>query len=162
MKQKQISFNLNVFDHHKQLPQDLELLFKAAVNAKQQAYAPYSKYQVGAAVLLDNKVIVTGANQENASYPAGMCAERVALFYCGANYKNYTIKAIAIATNGSTKLSTPAAPCGICRQTLNEYEQKQNSPIQVIFGNVDQQIYSSARVSNLLPLAFGPSFLCDS
>mgnify|MGYP003630714214 CR=1 FL=1 len=138
---------------------DKELML-AAIVARENAYAPYSKFNVGAAVLLENGETITGNNQENASYPSGLCAERVAVFYAGAKYPGVPIKAIAVtATSQKYQVDLPASPCGNCRQALSEYEQKQNKPIRLLLmGEIGEVILCSS-VADLLPLAFNGSFL---
>lgn len=129
-------------------------LIKKAQEATQRAYAPYSRYQVGAAVLLSNGEIITGNNQENASYPAGICAERTALSYANATYPGIPIIAIAIAAyhNGSFTQDV-CSPCGICRQYLIEVENRYNNAIKVIMcsGN---EVYEVTSAKALLPLSF--------
>src|ERR1035437_1956912 len=113
--------SVDVFDNEKQIPtEDLKLL-KEAEKAMHNAYAPYSEFIVGAAVLLENGKLVTGNNQENAAYPSGICAERVAIFYACAQYPKVAVKTIAIICD--TKTNEPVTPCGACRQVIAEYEQ---------------------------------------
>ncbi|MCK0160689.1 cytidine deaminase [Allomuricauda sp. F6463D] len=163
MKKKKIGFELLVFENASELSQNDHKLLQEAMNARENAYAPYSKFKVGAAVLLENGQIVIGNNQENASYPSGLCAERVAVFYAGANYPGTTIKSIAISASSSEhEVAAPAAPCGNCRQSLIEYEQKQKSPISIILGSENGPIYKCASLEDILPLAFNSSFLSDS
>ncbi|MBI3501426.1 MAG: cytidine deaminase [Bacteroidetes bacterium] len=118
---------------------------KSAVNA----YAPYSKFKVGSAVLLENGKIISGNNQENAAYPSGLCAERVALFFSSSQYPNEKIKAIAITH----------VPCGACRQAILEYETKQKSPVRIIIQKEKNKILIAQEISHLLPLAFVASIL---
>src|SRR5690606_36818709 len=102
--------------------------------AREEACAPYAKFKVGAAVLLQNKTIVLGNNQENAAYPSGLCAERIAVFSAGANYPEQLIKAIAItASSGNKPVENPVPPCGACRHALAEYEIKQKQPMADYF-----------------------------
>ena len=126
---------------------------EAARAVSKHAYAPYSKFNVGAAVLLENNEIVTGSNQENAAYPSGLCAERVAMFYTSANHPDKQIKAIAVVANKNGTWKT-AMPCGACRQVVREYETKQESPIQVIMAYKDGQYLIANRGEDLLPLSF--------
>lgn len=134
--------------------QDQELL-QHAIDYAHNAYAEYSNFHVGAAVLLDNGVLVCGNNQENVAYPSGLCAERVAVFAAAAQYPGTTIKTIAVSAF-STKFdfSRPIPPCGACRQAIAEYEVRQKSPVRMILGGPKGKIHVIEGVSNLLPLMF--------
>jgi cytidine deaminase len=129
-------------------------LLKAAIIATKQSYAPYSKFNVGAAVLLENGEIIYGSNQENIAYPSGLCAERVALFYANSHFSNVAVKAIAVnsAVNGKDN-DDPVFPCGDCRQVLLECENRFGKPIKVIMGGV-KNIKIVNSVKDLLPLSF--------
>ncbi|RDY60636.1 cytidine deaminase [Flagellimonas nanhaiensis] len=163
MKKTQISFELSIFETPEELSQNDQKLLSEAETARDNAYSPYSNFQVGAAVLLENGEIVHGNNQENASYPSGLCAERVAVFYAGAKFPGVPIKAIAISASSKKDVTkTPAAPCGNCRQAIIEYEQKQKSPIPILFRGKVGPIYKCASMADILPLAFSSSFLGDS
>jgi len=134
--------------------EDADLL-KVAHNAAHQAYAPYSQFRVGAAVLLADGKIVSGNNQENAVYPSGMCAERVALFFASAQFPNTPIAKIAITAIGNeVELTQPVPPCGGCRQTLLEYETKFDKPIEIIMAAEKGDIYVVKSAADLLPLSF--------
>ena len=131
---------------------------KKMINKAQEisnvAYAPYSQFQVGASVLLENNLIITGNNQENSSFPCGICAERVALFTAKANYKDIPIQKIAItAFSNNFNLEEPVGPCGLCRQVLLEYELKQNTDIEILLFN-SKKIIKIAKAQYLLPLYF--------
>jgi cytidine deaminase len=133
--------------------EDAALLEKAA-EATRCSYAPYSHFHVGAAVLLENGETVCGSNQENAAYPSGLCAERVALFYAGSRFPDAAIRAIAVCSsvNGGAN-PDPVYPCGDCRQVLLECENRSGKPVKVIMGGAQKiQIVHSA--SDLLPLSF--------
>lgn len=131
-----------------------------AQQARENAYAPYSHFKVGAAVLLDSGVIVSGNNQENAVFPSGLCAERVAVFHAGAAYPNLPIRAIAISACAlNHRLSSPAAPCGACRQALLEYEVKQATPIAIYFMGEKGKVIKAGSVKGLLPVPFNNTFL---
>ena len=111
-------------------------LLSEAVKVIEGSYSPYSKFKVGASVLLEGDVIVSGANQENSSYPCGICAERVAVFSASSNYPDILIKKVAITTKSTDfKLEFPAGPCGLCRQALLEYEENQKNNIEIILFN---------------------------
>ena len=129
-------------------------LAQAAVEATAQAYAPYSKFNVGAAVLFEDGVIVKGANQENAAYPSGLCAERTALFYASASRPDKAMVAIAIAAGQDGHLcETPATPCGACRQVMAQYQLKSGLPMRVLLVGA-HKIWRFEKVDDLLPLIF--------
>lgn len=160
MKEIKIVTNLEVFENLKELPESVQRLMAKAVEARKKAYAPYSKFNVGAALLLDNEVVVTGSNQENASYPSGLCAERTAIYYANSQYPNATIKAMALTASSQTKVTDePIPPCGACRQAIAEYEIKQKSPIEIYFMGAKGKVVKSSSLANLLPLLFESSFL---
>lgn len=143
-----------------ELPLAVSNLMERAVAARKRAYAPYSKFQVGAALLLDNNEVITGNNQENASYPSGLCAERTAIYYAGSQYPNAKILKMAISAGASEKQTTkPIPPCGACRQSIAEYELKQESPIEIFFMGETGEIAKSNSLSNLLPFVFDKSEL---
>ena len=146
---------IECFDTPTELTADEQSLLNAATEALSHAYAPYSRFRVGAALLLENGVVVKGNNQENAAYPSGLCAERVGIFYAGANYPGVSVNKIAI-TAASMDFSSdhPVAPCGACRQSLLEYELNQGKPIIIIMKGTNGKTYRSAGVRQLLPLFF--------
>jgi len=135
-------------------PDDREVL-EHAVEASQHAYAPYSKYFVGAALRLGSGRLIKGNNQENVAYPSGLCAERVALFHASANYPDEVVKTIAITARADGfKVTKPVTPCGSCRQVMAEIESRQTEKIRVIMmGNGGACLVSNS-VENLLPLMF--------
>lgn len=153
MKEQKIEFVIQVFQEE-DLPSDYQHLITEAKLQTTKAYAPYSEFNVGSAVLLDNGSIIGGNNQENAAYPSGLCAERVALFYANAQFPQEKVKAIAIAafTNG-TFTENPISPCGACRQVLLETENRFNNNIAVLLYG-QKEIYLIKRVSDLLPISF--------
>ncbi len=160
MKEITIETKIGVFDSMALVPEPVKKLLEAAKVARGKAYAPYSNFAVGAALLLDNGEVITGNNQENASYPSGLCAERTALYYAGATYPKAKIVRLAIVggtMHGET--STPVAPCGACRQAIAEYEIKQETPIEIYFTGVTGKVIKSNSLSNLLPLIFDKSQL---
>ena len=160
MEKRHLGFELTVYKSEAELsPADSKLLAKAQI-ALSGAYAPYSQFKVGAALLLDSGDCVIGSNQENASYPSGLCAERVAVFQAGARFPNTVIKTIAIvAQDVEQKLQIPAAPCGNCRQAIFEYESKQNQPIRILLQGGKGVIFECPSIASLLPLGFDGSFL---
>lgn len=136
------------------LPKDLKLVNEAN-QALLNAHAPYSAFQVGAAIELEDGQIVTGSNQENAAYPSGLCAERVAIFYASAQYPNKLIKTIAVtAKSAKSEIDKNVSPCGACRQVIAEFEKKQKSPIKIIFMGPSNSYLSCDGIAQLLPLAF--------
>ena len=160
---KKITFELSIYHSEKELSSEDASLLQFAIKARKKAYAPYSNFQVGAAVLLANGEVVLGNNQENASYPSGLCAERVAIFHAGANYPGEIIRAIAIsATSNDYEVKEPAGPCGNCRQAIAEYEYKQKSPISILMQGESGPIYKCDAINDILPLSFNNSFLSDS
>ncbi|MBD1261935.1 cytidine deaminase [Maribacter polysiphoniae] len=160
MRKKTISFELQVFETMDELgPEDKKLL-QSAIEARKNAYAPYSKFNVGAAVLLQNDVVVIGNNQENASYPSGLCAERVAVFQAGAKYPGIAIKSIAItAMSENHMVDSPAAPCGNCRQAISEYEFRQKEPISILMMGEKGEVIKCNSLSDILPLGFNNTYL---
>lgn len=155
MKELKIEATLLVYDTLEELPKTIQDLMEKAKEARLKAYAPYSKFLVGAAMLLDNDVVVTGSNQENASYPSGLCAERTAIYYAGAQYPNQSIKTIAIIAGSQIhSTTTPIPPCGACRQAIAEYEVKQDEPIEIYFMGETGKVIKSNSLADLLPLVF--------
>ena len=154
MTNKEIKIAYQEFATPEELdPKDRELA-QAAVDATSQAYAPYSKFNVGAAVLFEDGVIVKGANQENAAYPSGLCAERTALFYASASRPDKAMVAIAIAASQNGQLcEVPATPCGACRQVMAQYQLKSGLPMMVLLVGA-HKIWRFEKVDDLLPLIF--------
>tara|TARA_B100000575_G_C22934415_1_gene541279 strand:+ start:23 stop:511 length:489 start_codon:yes stop_codon:yes gene_type:complete len=133
---------------------DQELVNNAIVSLK-DAYAPYSGFQVGASILLENGKIINGSNQENVAYPSGLCAERVAIFYASSNYPNVKIIKMAISVQAvDFNINDVISPCGACRQVMAEYEENQNYPIQIILHSPNNDILIVDRVQDLLPFMF--------
>lgn len=155
MKDIFISIPVHQYDSIQHLSEpDRELMEKAREAAK-SAYAPYSGFSVGAAVRLVSGVIVTGNNQENAAYPSGLCAERVAMFYASSQYPDIPIEAIAVTARTKLKtISEPVSPCGACRQVLSEYETLHNQPIRVILAGETGPIVEFVKAADLLPMNF--------
>ena len=154
MCQKSISISYNEYFRNEGLDlKDKELLDRAKM-ASEGAYAPYSNFNVGAAVRLSNGEIIAASNQENAAYPSGLCAERVAIFYAHAKFPDASVESIAVtASVGGHICETPTYPCGACRQVLAESEMRSGSPIRVIVGGEKfTQIMES--ISALLPFTF--------
>lgn len=159
-QKRKIITELEVFEHISDCPQGIQNLMRIAHEAREKAYAPYSNFQVGAAILLEDGTVVTGSNQENASYPAGLCAERSALFYTGSQYPDIKIISIALTASPKGKDNTTAVPpCGSCRQAIAEYEQKQKKPISIYFMGNSGEVKKVNSLLSLLPLAFNKAFL---
>ncbi|MFN3916376.1 MAG: cytidine deaminase [Flavobacteriales bacterium] len=138
-----------------ELPEEDKLLLNQAARAAEKAYAVYSKFKVGAAVLLKNDEIVTGSNQENIAYPSGLCAERVAVFYAGAKYPDVAVDTVAvIATSEQMKVLSPISPCGACRQALKEYEDRHKHSIRMLLKGDDDVVLEVHSIGDLLPLSF--------
>ncbi|GGW24121.1 cytidine deaminase [Arenibacter certesii] len=160
MEKRNISFELLVYNSREELEEKDSKLMEAAISARKKAYSPYSNFEVGAAILLGNGEVVQGNNQENACYPAGLCAERVAIYYAAAKYPHVPIVTIAIsATSRNYVMDKPAAPCGNCRQSISEYEIKQKAPIAIIMTGETGEVLKCHSVSDILPLAFNSTFL---
>ncbi len=160
MKKINIATSGIVFDSIEELSPEDRSLMKAAVDATNSSYSPYSNFKVGAALLMEDDSMITGSNQENAAYPSGMCAERVAIWKAGATYPNKKIKKIAIAANSPQKIvDQPVGPCGACRQALLEYEVKQESAMEVLFMGEVGQVVKVASVTAMLPFSFDGSYL---
>lgn len=160
MKEIHITTTFKVFEDLTQLPDNIQSLMQQAIEIRKKAYAPYSHFRVGAAIALNNGKIVLGSNQENAAYPSGLCAERVAIYQAGAIYPDAKIVTIAIsAASDSNPTLTPIPPCGSCRQSIAEYEFKQDAPIEIYFMGESGEVYRSNSINNLLPLSFNSTSL---
>jgi cytidine deaminase len=160
MNKIEIKTSFTAYQSVEELPQEAQSLMHQAVEVRKNAYAPYSKFRVGAALLLDNGEVVLGSNQENAAYPSGLCAERVAIFHSNAIYPNARILKMAIsAASDTNETKSPIPPCGACRQSISEYEFKQGTPIEIYFMGESGEVYKSDSIKNLLPLSFDKNFL---
>ena len=154
MARKEIKIEYDEFASAQELSAQDRELCRAAVEALDGSYAPYSHFHVGAAVRLSGGTIVKGANQENAAYPSGLCAERTAMFAAGANYPGLDMESIAVVARQDGRIcSSPAAPCGACRQVMAQYQTKSGKPMSVILVGADR-IMKFSRVDDLLPLIF--------
>jgi cytidine deaminase len=155
MIQVNYSFEYEVYDSGQELEASDRELLGQATQAVAGSYAPYSRYHVGAAVRLANGRVITGSNQENMSFPAGLCAERVAVFAAASAYPGVPVEALAItAASDEFEVSEPVSPCGICRQAIVEYEMKFGNKIRLILGGRTGRIFVFNGMSTLLPLAF--------
>ena len=160
MRKIKIQSEFTVFESLEELPDKIRQLMNMAMSAREHSYSPYSKFRVGAAVLMETGEIITGSNQENASYPSGLCAERTAIYAAGSNYPGVVVKAMAISAGSANKEThKPIPPCGACRQAISEYEIKQDTPISIYFMGEIGEVVKSDSLSNLLPLLFDPSEL---
>lgn len=160
MKKINIESTFEIYDSIKELESSAQVLLQKAAEARKKAYAPYSKFLVGAALELENGELISGSNQENASYPSGLCAERTAVYYAGAEFPNQKILRMAIVAGSSiTPTTKPIPPCGACRQALSEYEVKQNTPMKLYFMGTSGQIAVSKSVENILPWIFDKTVL---
>lgn len=159
MKQKQIVISIKEYENFDELDKLDRNLVDIASQAAKSAYAPYSGFSVGAALLLANGEIIQGSNQENAAYPSGMCAERVALYWAGANFPNVAIQSLAIVAMKDGKMvDRVAAPCGACRQVISESQFRSGNNFSIILAG-NNNILKLADGNDLLPLAFGPGDL---
>ncbi|MGM9759407.1 MAG: cytidine deaminase [Parabacteroides sp.] len=133
-------------------------LMEAALEAARHSYAPYSRFHVGAALLLDNGEIVCGGNQENAAYPSGLCAERTALFYAGSRYPEQTILTMALIAEAEGEIRPSISPCGACRQVLLESEMRNGHPIRILLCG-RERVLEIPSAQSLLPLSFSDESL---
>lgn len=158
-EKKQTGFTYAVFNNIDALDAGDRALLQKARNATGDAYAPYSLFNVGAAALLNNGETVTGANQENASSPAGLCAERVLLSAISSFYPKTVINTIAISylNTKNNKSKKPVAPCGICRQSILEYQLQQQTPIRLILAGMEGEVIVVENAADLLPFSFSGS-----
>lgn len=153
MKTRTITLSYEEFDHTDELEADYALLVKKAIEIAGKSYSPYSRFPVGAAVLMDDGRVFSGNNQENLSYPAGTCAERTVLNYVKANFPESKIVALAVTALNSTS-EHPVTPCGICRQVITETESLQTAPLRVLLHKINGPTYLFENARSLLPLAF--------
>jgi cytidine deaminase len=155
MERKDYHFSYEVYDDAEDLPVEDARLVTQAREATANAYAPYSRFRVGAAAILENGRIVTGTNQENASYPAGICAERVLLSAAASLFPGIPVRTLAISYfNEQGPANRPISPCGICRQSLSEFEIRTRQPIRLLLSGQTGPVYVVPDSGSLLPLAF--------
>lgn len=155
MIKKEIPFLVEVYTSSKELTETDKELLEQARMVTESAYAPYSNFNVGAAAQLKDGTVVTGTNQENASYPVGICAERVLLSAVASQFNNAAIVSMAISYHnlkGDSK--SPISPCGICRQSLAEYEERTKQFIRIILSGMEGEVYIIDKAQQLLPLSF--------
>jgi cytidine deaminase len=155
MQEHKFEFRYKVYDDLAELNEEDARLLTEARKVVLKAYAPYSDFQVGAVALLNNGEIVAGTNQENASYPVGICAERVLLGTVATLYPDVPVKSIAVSyANNAGKSDHPISPCGMCRQTIQEYENRTRQPIRLILSGQEGKVYVIESAGFLLPFAF--------
>ena len=154
MTSKEIKIAYLEYEHPEQLPPEDNELAEAAIEATKGSYAPYSGFNVGAAVRLDSGKIIKGSNQENAAYPSGLCAERTAMFYAAATYPDNAIISIAVtASQDGILCDNPATPCGACRQVMAQYQTKGGRPMNILLVG-KKKIWKFSKVDDILPLIF--------
>lgn len=155
-----VTAEFEVYESENDLISEENSLLQKAQMSMKNAYAPYSNFLVGAAILLENGEIVIGNNQENAAYPSGLCAERVAIFHASAIHPGIPVKVIAICCKApGSVLETPVPPCGACRQVIAEYETKYNKHIRIIMQGEKGKVYAAKSIESLLPLMFNSKYL---
>jgi len=160
MKKRILKTAIEVYNSEKELESQDQKLIKMAKKALKKSYSPYSKFQVGAAILLANGKMLSGANQENASYPLCLCAERVVLSAASCTYPDVPIVAMAItAKSSSQKVESPVAPCGACRQVICETEMRYKKDIRLILQGEKGKVFITSSGKNLLPLSFDGSLI---
>ena len=155
MNIKEVTIKFLEYENDQELSQEEQNLLGDAFKSVEKSYAPYSEFHVGAAVLLENGVVITGSNQENAAYPSGLCAERVALFYANSQYPEIKIKALAIRAKADHfHIEKPITPCGSCRQVIAEAEHRQQQKIKVIMKGETGPVHIVSGIESLLPFTF--------
>lgn len=155
MKKKNLCIDFYEVDNIEELSEKERELVETAKQMTFNSYAPYSEFYVGSAVLLENNKIVKGSNQENAAYPSGICAERVAVFSASSQYPDVVIKSIAVAArNPRQAMDYPISPCGSCRQVLLEFELKQKQPIRILLTGESGKIFIIEKAADLSPISF--------
>jgi cytidine deaminase len=155
MEKRKFEFSFDVYDSIDQLTAEDQELLKDARSVTKNAYAPYSHFYVGAAARLTNGKIVSGSNQENASFPVGICAERVLLGSVSSLYPGMAIETMAISYQSKIVQSDhPISPCGMCRQSLQEFEARIKKPVRLLLAGMEGKVYVIKSASQLLPLAF--------
>lgn len=157
---KEINIQYSVIGSRAELDETEKKLYDAAFEIREKAYANYSNFLVGCALLLENGEIITGSNQENAAYPSGLCAERTTIFWTAANFPNVKIKKLfVIGAPKDAVTSVPVSPCGSCRQSILEYEANQKENIEIYFASMNGEIFKTKSIRDLLPFSFDASYL---
>ena len=154
MEQKKLTITYEEYASREELPASDRALMEAAIDALKGSYAPYSHFNVGAAVRLADGTVVKGANQENAAYPSGLCAERTAMFAASAQHPGVPFEALAVICSRDGKLMpNPGSPCGACRQVMAQYERESGRPMRILLGSGETQLAFTG-VESLMPLIF--------
>ena len=160
MKILSLNANIAVYENVEELNSADNALLKAAKKSMEDAYAPYSKFKVGAALRLKNGEVIIGSNQENAAFPVTMCAERVAIFAAASRYPDEAIESIAITAKSNSRIvDKPVTPCGSCRQVIHESEYRFKQDIRVILHGETGEVYVLDSIKDILPLTFDAHFL---
>jgi cytidine deaminase len=155
MTKQEINIKFENFEGLAELNETDRALCHEAVKAMETSHSPYSKFKVGAAVRLQSGKVVYGSNQENVAFPSGLCAERVALFHCGANFKDDPIESMAVTAHTDLfNIASPVTPCGSCLQVLAEYEKKQGKPIEVLLYCLNGAVWKTRGIECFLPFLF--------
>lgn len=155
MQKKEYGFSYEVYDSIEELSAEDAQLLNEAQAATKKSYSPYSHFRVGAAAKMADGQVITGANQENAAFPAGLCAEGVVLATASALYPGVSIDTLAVSYHNENGPSDrPISPCGICRQSLQEFEQRTSRPVRLILGGREGKVYIIPQSGLLLPFAF--------
>lgn len=157
-EEREWNLRYRVYGSSEDLDSEEERLMGAAEEALRSSYSPYSRFAVGAALLLENEVIVKGANQENAAYPSGICAERVAVWKAATEYPGEKGRVLAL-TLGENRSGALVSPCGSCRQVLREFEERSERSLRILFPGGDGTIVAVESVESLLPFPFGMASL---
>lgn len=153
---KTITINYKEYDHYNELPSADQNMIEEAYKAAAKAYAPYSDFKVGAIAALQSGTLVAGSNQENIAYPSGLCAERTALFYAGANYPEDAVETLVIVAKGDlVKPDDCISPCGACRQVIAESEYRQQKPFRILIVAMSGRTFIFEKGTDLLIFAFG-------
>ncbi len=153
---KEHTVSYDFYTSKEELSAEEQALITAAYKIAQDAYAPYSEFKVGAVAELESGILIKGNNQENIAYPSGLCAERVALFFAGANYPNEAVRKLVVVANGDLiEEDMCVSPCGSCRQVIAESENRQGSPIELFLVSQNGRVWRFHRASDLLIFPFG-------
>jgi cytidine deaminase len=162
MVKKRIAFEIEEYPSAASLSDQDRSLLEKARSVTEIAYAPYSKFRVGAAARMKNGQVVEGSNQENASYPIGICAERVLMSVAAMLYPEQGIDTMAISYHNQRGASdVPISPCGMCRQAIHEFELRTNNPMRVILSGLEGKVWIISKANDLLPLSFDGDVLID-
>ncbi len=155
MKNESLNISYTTYNQFNDLPENLQILWNKALEARKSSYSPYSNFTVGCAILMDNGEIITGTNQENASFPAGLCAERTAMYRAGiAAPKNKFHQMAICATKKGEEILQSAPPCGGCRQVMLEFEKRHQQKFEILFTDASETFILMKSASDLFPFSF--------